>query len=171
MVQPVAKDWRDRLRRSASGQTSAGPHVQVVFGLLSTPPQTLHNSVTPANIVRQYGLRPRKEEDARMGLAKQWIGGALIGASLFEGAAAAQSYKPLKIGVLTDLTSVYADIGGQGNIEAAKMAIEDFGGQKFGKPIEFVSSDVQMKADVAASIARKWWENEGVDAIVDMPTS
>ncbi len=101
----------------------------------------------------------------------QSLGGALLGAAVLAGSAQAQADKPLKIGVLTDLTSVYSDIGGKGNIEAAKMAIEDFGGQMFGKPIELVSSDVQMKADVAASIARKWWEQENVDAIIDMPTS
>ncbi|MFT4096767.1 MAG: ABC transporter substrate-binding protein [Rhodoblastus sp.] len=99
------------------------------------------------------------------------FGAALLASTLLAGPATAQDQKPLKIGVLTDLTSVYSDIGGKGNIEAAKMAIEDFGGQMFGKPIELVSSDVQMKADVAASIARKWWESEGVDAIIDMPTS
>lgn len=99
------------------------------------------------------------------------LAGALAGAALLAAPAFAQNDKPLKIGVLTDLTSVYSDIGGKGNIEAAKMAIEDFGGQMFGKPIEIVSSDVQMKADVAASIARKWWESENVDAIIDMPTS
>jgi branched-chain amino acid transport system substrate-binding protein len=99
------------------------------------------------------------------------LAGAALGAAMLVAPAQAQSDKPLKIGVLTDLTSVYSDIGGKGNIEAAKMAIEDFGGQMFGKPIELVSSDVQMKADVAASIARKWWESENVDAIIDMPTS
>ncbi len=111
-----------------------------------------------------------------MKLTQSSLGRALIGAALLASTmlivpARAQDAKPLKIGVLTDLTSVYSDIGGKGNIEAAKMAIEDFGGQMFGKPIELVSSDVQMKADVAASIARKWWESEDVDAIIDMPTS
>ena len=100
----------------------------------------------------------------------KWLAGGALAAGLVT-CAQAQSDKPLKIGVLTDLTSVYSDIGGKGNIEAAKMAVEDFGGQMFGKPIELVSSDVQMKADVAASIARKWWESENVDAIFDMPTS
>jgi branched-chain amino acid transport system substrate-binding protein len=96
--------------------------------------------------------------------------GLLLAAAL--GAAHAQQPSlPLKIGVLTDLSSVYSDIGGLGNIEATKMAIEDFGGVMFGKPIELVSADVLNKADVAASFARKWWENEGVDMIIDMPTS
>ncbi|MCA1453748.1 ABC transporter substrate-binding protein [Bradyrhizobium sp. BRP22] len=78
---------------------------------------------------------------------------------------------PLKIGVLTDFSSVYSDIGGAGNVEATKMAIEEFGGSMFGKPIEMVSADVLNKPDIAASMARKWWENEGVDMIIDLPTS
>ncbi|WP_162250063.1 MULTISPECIES: ABC transporter substrate-binding protein [Bradyrhizobium] len=78
---------------------------------------------------------------------------------------------PLKIGVLADFSSVYSDIGGMGNVEATKMAIEDFGGQMFGKAIEMVSADVLNKPDVASTIARKWWETEGVDMIIDLPTS
>ncbi|KWV61111.1 ABC transporter permease [Bradyrhizobium macuxiense] len=78
---------------------------------------------------------------------------------------------PLKIGVLTDFQSVYSDIGGAGNVEATRMAIEDFGGSMFGKPIEMVTADPLNKADVAATITRKWYEAEGVDMIIDMPTS
>src|SRR5882757_4555495 len=86
-------------------------------------------------------------------------------------ALAQQDAKPLKIGVLSDFSSVYSDIGGMGNVEATRMAIEDFGGSMFGKPIELVTADVLNKADIAASIARKWYENEGVDMIIDLPTS
>ncbi len=82
-----------------------------------------------------------------------------------------QSQAPLKIGLLSDFSSVYSDIGGAGNAEATKMAIEEFGGQMFGKPIEYVQADVLNKADVAATIARKWYEADGVDMIVDLPTS
>jgi len=84
---------------------------------------------------------------------------------------AQQAAPPLKIGVLSDFSSVYSDIGGTGNLEATKMAIEEFGGAMFGKPIELISADALNKADVAASLARKWYENEGVDMIIDMPTS
>lgn len=98
------------------------------------------------------------------------FGAALLASTMLAAPAFAQDAKPLKIGVLTDLNSVYSDIGGKGNIEAAKMAIEDFGGQMFGKPIELVSADA-TKPDVAATLARKWWEQENVDAIIDMPTS
>ncbi|MGJ5132248.1 ABC transporter substrate-binding protein [Bradyrhizobium oligotrophicum] len=78
---------------------------------------------------------------------------------------------PLKIGVLGDFSSVYSDIGGQGNLEATKLAVEAFGGSMFGKPIEVISADPQNKADIAAAIVRKWYENEAVDMVIDMPTS
>ena len=93
----------------------------------------------------------------------------LLSAALTIPASAQQA--PLKIGVLSDFSSVYSDIGGQGNVEATKMAIEDFGGQMFGKPIDMVAADVLNKPDVASTIARKWWETEGVDMIIDLPTS
>jgi len=86
-------------------------------------------------------------------------------------ALAQQAAAPLKIGVLSDFSSVYSDICGMGNVEATRMAIEDFGGVMFGKPIELVTADVLNKPDIAASIARKWWETEGVDMIIDLPTS
>jgi branched-chain amino acid transport system substrate-binding protein len=94
----------------------------------------------------------------------------LLPAVLF-GSASAQQAAPLKIGVLADFSSVYADIGGQGNVEATKLAIEEFGGTMFGKPIEVITADPQNKADIAASISRKWYENESVDMIIDLPTS
>jgi branched-chain amino acid transport system substrate-binding protein len=84
---------------------------------------------------------------------------------------AEQAGQPLKIGILTDFSSVYSDIGGMGNVEASKMAIEEFGGSMFGAPIELLTADPQNKPDTAASIVRKWYENEGVDVIIDMPTS
>ncbi|GIQ72660.1 ABC transporter substrate-binding protein [Bradyrhizobium sp. RD5-C2] len=92
------------------------------------------------------------------------IAGALAGPALAQ-------QTPLKIGVLTDFQSVYSDIGGAGNVEATKMAIEEFGGSMFGKPIELVTADALNKADVAATITRKWYEAENVDMIIDMPTS
>jgi branched-chain amino acid transport system substrate-binding protein len=82
--------------------------------------------------------------------------------------ATAQQPAPLKIGLISDFSSVYSDIGGQGNVEATKMAIEEFGGTMFGKPIELITADPQSKADVAAALARKWYEN---DVIIDLPTS
>jgi branched-chain amino acid transport system substrate-binding protein len=107
-------------------------------------------------------------------IAHRTVAATTFAVSLLFGASAlAQQANtlPLKIGVLADFASVYADIGGQGNVEAAKIAIEEFGGKMFDKPIELVTADALNKADVAATITRKWYEAENVDMIVDMPTS
>ncbi|RDE24338.1 ABC transporter permease [Motiliproteus coralliicola] len=71
----------------------------------------------------------------------------------------------VKIGVLGDMSGVYADISGQGSVEAVKMAVEDFGGTVLGKKIEVVHADDQNKPDVGSVIARKWVEEENVDVI------
>ena len=77
----------------------------------------------------------------------------------------------VKIGVLTDMSSIYADIGGSGSVEAARMAIADFGGSVNGKKIELVSADHHNKPDLGAAIANQWFGNDGVDAIADVATS
>ena len=73
----------------------------------------------------------------------------------------------VKIGVLTDMNGPYAAITGKGSVAAAELAIEDFGGKALGKPVELVVADHMQKPDIGASIARKWYDNEGVDAIFD----
>src|SRR5437763_3007871 len=77
----------------------------------------------------------------------------------------------VKIGVLNDMSGLYADLGGQGSVEAARMAVADFGDNVNGKKIEIISADHQNKPDVGGAIARQWYDNDGVDAIVDVPTS
>jgi branched-chain amino acid transport system substrate-binding protein len=77
----------------------------------------------------------------------------------------------VKIGVLTDMTGAYSDIAGPGSVAAAKMAISDFGGKVHGKPIEMISADHQNKADIASNTARKWFDEEKVDVIVDLVSS
>jgi branched-chain amino acid transport system substrate-binding protein len=92
--------------------------------------------------------------------------------ALTPGAAQAQiSDDVVKIGVLTDMSSVYADGTGRGSLTAAQMAAEDFGGSVKGKKIEVIGADHQNKPDVGVSIVRGWYENEHVDAIADVPTS
>ena len=81
-------------------------------------------------------------------------------------AAAQLSDNTLKIGVATDLSSLYADINGPGAVLAAQMAIEDFGGTVLGQKIEFVSGDIQNKADVAATTIGRWYDNEKVDMVM-----
>ncbi|QRG09431.1 ABC transporter substrate-binding protein [Xanthobacter dioxanivorans] len=79
--------------------------------------------------------------------------------------------KTVRIGVLTDLSSLYSDITGAGSILAAEMAVELSGLRQKGWKIEIVSSDHQNKADVGSNIARQWYDTGGVDVIVDVPNS
>ena len=73
----------------------------------------------------------------------------------------------VKIGVLTDMSGVYADYGGPGAVAAAKMAVQDFGGKMFGKPIEVVNADHQNKPDIAKNITQQWFDRDGVDMTVE----
>jgi branched-chain amino acid transport system substrate-binding protein len=90
------------------------------------------------------------------------------GAALFAAPASAQG---VKIGILNDQSGVYADYGGKYSIEAAKMAVEDFGGEVLGRKIELVTADHQNKPDLATAIARRWYDTEGVDMITELTTS
>jgi branched-chain amino acid transport system substrate-binding protein len=81
------------------------------------------------------------------------------------------SAQGVKIGILNDQSGVYADYGGKYSLEAARMAIEDFGGSVLGQKIEIISADHQNKPDLATSIARRWYEVEGVDMITELTTS
>src|SRR3954452_15432696 len=97
---------------------------------------------------------------------------AFAAALMLTTAAQAQITKDtVKIGVLADMSSLYADLGGPGSVESVKMAIADFGGTVGGKKIEIVSADHQNKPDIGASIARKWFDEDGVDMITDLTTS
>jgi len=92
---------------------------------------------------------------------------ALAATTLFGSLAQAQvSGDVIKIGFITDLSGVYADIDGQGGVEAIKMAIADMGGAIGGKKIELIVADHQNKADVAAAKAREWFDTQGVDLLI-----
>ena len=86
-------------------------------------------------------------------------------------AEAPASAEGVKIGVLNDQSGPYADFGGKWSVEAAKMAIEDFGGSVLGEKIELVSADHKNKPDLASAIARRWYDAEGVDMITDITSS
>ncbi|OPF95677.1 ABC transporter substrate-binding protein [Rhodopseudomonas palustris] len=81
------------------------------------------------------------------------------------------SAQGVKIGILNDQSGVYADYGGKWSLEAAKMAVEDFGGEVLGQKIELISADHQNKPDNAVAIARKWYDVDGVDMITELTTS
>ncbi|MEI7531369.1 MAG: ABC transporter substrate-binding protein [Betaproteobacteria bacterium] len=77
----------------------------------------------------------------------------------------------IRIGVLNDQSGVYSGMGGLGSVVAAKMAIEDFGGNVLGVPIELLSADHQNKTDIGATKAREWYDTKKVDVIVDLAAS
>ncbi|MGK6314174.1 ABC transporter substrate-binding protein [Neorhizobium sp. DT-125] len=77
----------------------------------------------------------------------------------------------VRIGLIEDMSGVYADITGKGAVTAARMAVEEFGGKVLGKTVEVVFADHQNKPDIAASIARKWFDEEKLDAILDVASS
>jgi branched-chain amino acid transport system substrate-binding protein len=86
-------------------------------------------------------------------------------------AGVAHAQEPIRIGVMNDQSSVYADFQGKGSVLAAQMAVEDYGGKAAGRKIEVISADHQNKPDVGSVIARRWLDEDGVDLIVDVPNS
>jgi branched-chain amino acid transport system substrate-binding protein len=113
--------------------------------------------MTEIGISGRYGLLP-----------------AMIALVLGVGAAQAQqTTTPLRLGVLTDMSSLYADVTGPGSVLAAKMAVEDFlaAPHKMNRPIEVISGDHLNKADVASNMTREWIDNLGVDVVIDAPNS
>ncbi len=95
----------------------------------------------------------------------------LLVAGCFSLPAAAQRNTPIRIGVLTDLSGMNADLSGSGSVIAAKMAVEDFGGTLLDRKVEVVQADHQNKPDIGSAAARTWIDQENVKAIVDVPTS
>jgi len=96
---------------------------------------------------------------------------ALAVAAVFSGTVMAAPSDSVKIGILTDMSGVYAGVGGKGSVIAAQMAVADFGGKVLGKPIEVVSADHQNKPDIGVAKAREWFDTEGVDMINDLLNS
>ena len=95
---------------------------------------------------------------------------ALLAASLTPGWAQAPG-APFKIGYILDMAGPYADITGIGSVTAARMAVEEFGGKVLGRQIDVIYADHQNKADIAGATAREWFDNQGVEAILDVAAS
>jgi branched-chain amino acid transport system substrate-binding protein len=100
-----------------------------------------------------------------------WAALAILAAPASAVAADAISDGVVKLGVLTDMTGYYSDLSGPSSVLATRMAVADFGGKVLGKPIEVISADHQNKADISSSTARRWFDEEKVDAIVDLVSS
>jgi branched-chain amino acid transport system substrate-binding protein len=99
--------------------------------------------------------------------------GFAFGVAIFLITAAQAQYSGgvVKIGVLSDMSSVYADLTGAGSVAAAKLAVQDFDPASHGMKVEIVSADHQNKPDVGSNITRQWFDVDGVDVVVDVPTS
>jgi branched-chain amino acid transport system substrate-binding protein len=110
----------------------------------------------------------------RLGKSVRRVGGAAAVAGLaalgLVALAQAQAPAPLKIGITEGFSGVYADLN-LGEVEAAQMAIDDFGGKVLGRPIELLSADHQTKPDIGAQIARRWYDVDGVSMITGIGTS
>src|SRR5438067_5998508 len=105
------------------------------------------------------------------GFTRSFIAAALVSAFAAGAAQAQVSDGVVKIGVLTDMSSLYTDLAGAGSVAAAKMAVEDSGIEKRGVKVEVISADHQNKPDVGSAIARQWYDTDKVDVIVDTPNS
>jgi branched-chain amino acid transport system substrate-binding protein len=84
---------------------------------------------------------------------------------------AVQAQTSVKLGVLNDRSGIYSDLTGEGSVIAARMAAEDFKAAEKGIKVDIVGADHQNKPDIGASIARQWYDQAGVDVILDVPTS
>jgi branched-chain amino acid transport system substrate-binding protein len=107
-------------------------------------------------------------------MMKRKLLSTLIAAAFALAGAAAQaqiSDGVIKIGVMNDMSGLYADVSGPGALVAARMAVEDFGAARKGMKVEVIGADHQNKPDVGSTIARTWYDVDKVDAIFDVPTS
>ncbi|GJD36033.1 ABC transporter substrate-binding protein [Methylobacterium aerolatum] len=104
-------------------------------------------------------------------LAGTALGSGVTASQAQDSAQGAYSGGVVRIGILNDQSGLYAQFGGAGSVEAARMAVEDIGGKVGGVPVEILSADHQNKPDIASAIARQWYDRDGVDAIMELTTS
>jgi branched-chain amino acid transport system substrate-binding protein len=117
------------------------------------------------------GPRYRTREDAMLHHSYRIAAAAVAVLAVVTSAHAQSVPTPLRLGVLTDMSSLYADVTGRGSVTAAEMAVEDFRGPGTAAAAEVIFADHLNKADVGAALARQWLDRDGVDAIIDVPNS
>ena len=103
-------------------------------------------------------------------LSRRGLIGTVATATILPASVGRAQQEPIRIGVLNDQSGLYRDFGGPTSVLAARMAVEDFGSNVFGRPIEVIDAD-QNKADLASAIARNWFDRQGVTAIADLTNS
>jgi branched-chain amino acid transport system substrate-binding protein len=141
-----------------------------------TPEDTSKTS-EDAEIKQRYRRRcewPREDGMNQRVLSKmESVFGLVAAAAILVSGEACAQYTDgvVKIGILTDMSSLYADDTGPGSVAAARLAVEDFGAAAKGMKVEIVAADHQNKADVGSSIASSWFDVDKVDVIVDVPNS
>lgn len=99
------------------------------------------------------------------------VGGVAAGVLAPRVAGAQSGPRPIRVGIMSDMSGPYAEATGPGDVLSARFAIEDFGREHPGIKVDLVSADMLLKPDVGASIARSWYDQEGVDVIFDIPQS
>jgi len=104
-------------------------------------------------------------------LSRRVLLGTVATATILPASVGRGQQEPIRIGVLNDQSGLYRDFGGPTSVLAARMAVEDFGSNVFGRPIEVIDADHQNKADLASAIARNWFDRQGVTAIADLTNS
>ena len=104
-------------------------------------------------------------------LSRRGLIGTVATATILPASVGRAQQEPIRIGVLNDQSGLYRDFGGPTSVLAARMAVEDFGSNVFGRPIEVIDADHQNKADLASAIARNWFDRQGVTAIADLTNS
>src|SRR5215218_2463678 len=115
------------------------------------------------------GQRAKNDRRRNAGM-KRTLGLAALAVVFASSTALAQQIN-VKIGVMSDMSSLYADIGGPGSVAAAKLAVADFNKDNPNVKVEIVSADHQNKADVGSGVVNKWFDTEGVDLVIDVPNS
>src|SRR6266849_2990096 len=128
-------------------------------------------SFTTTWVCEEDPLRDRQDRDEKTEecCMKRLIGVAALAALLAGGAAHAQV--TVKVGVLSDMSSLYSDIGGAGSVAAAKLAVADFTKTNPNVKVELISGDHQNKPDIGSQLANQWYDVDKVDMIIDTPNS
>ncbi|TDH60145.1 ABC transporter substrate-binding protein [Dankookia rubra] len=115
---------------------------------------------------------PGKKQEKAIVIHRILLAALLAGLAVLAAAAQpAPRREAIRIGILSDLSGSFADVAGPGSVVAAQLAVEDFGGRAAGLPVRILSGDHQNRADTGSALARRWFDTEGVDAVVDLPNS
>src|SRR6188768_1254168 len=139
-----------------------------------TQTATIRLAVSASPVHNKLNLRPNAEPELGGTMMRKYLALAAVVLPMQLAAAAADaqiSDDVVKIGVLTDLNGPASTPTGQGSVTAAQMAVDDFGKTVLGKPIVVISGDHQLKPDIGAGLARRWYDTEQVDVIMDVPVS